>query len=904
MHSTALPQSGMEGDCLRGASKTAPKPILAKVWAGAFMLFGAMCQSYAQTNETLSAGAFVINMGVVPQTAGNGLRPYGMVYDLLKNYQVPIKWVINQSKAKDGADFTHNGVTYRGGTFIVPKEYRNSTVNARISHWQGQGVQGATTVAPITVPVYTTLLFAPKWALDKQNGRIAVNFFTNAAIPAAAYGGSSSSGWKLPAQLGSCDDLFVMPHADPRWSTHSNLYNWNLGSKGGIWLGCHAGSALEDMFNPSNPSQQTNFLTEKTGNASGSGPYFENALVLWGNHSQGTPAYSYDYSNDPTMQFMGSLDVATQNGSEQIYITKSAGWRSTTKVGVYDPDHAQRPSGAIQHRAAILAWGPGLGDSNRGLVMMEAGHDIAKASAPANIAAQRAFFNFSFIALAGKAVLPTISGIVTPVAPGTPVALSFTVPPPAVASNYTASWASSCGGTFSPSATAPNVTFTPPSSAIGSTCNISLVIADACGRETFSNTPVAVQCALTVSTTLTQLCFGGGTNGAIAMSVSGGSAPFSYAWARSGGGSGTGTGTTISGLAAGTYNVTVTSSNGCVGTFSRTLNASSQINISAAPTAAKCNGTATGSISTTVSGGSPGYTYLWNGGVTTANRSALTAGTYTLTVTDSKSCTANTSVVVSQPAALSVTPTATPANCFGTATGAISLTVAGGNAPYTYLWSDGATAQNRSNVPAGTYAVTVTDSKSCTQTAVNIQVTQPASALSLSSSQVNESCSGAGNGTITATVNGGTPPYTYNWAGTPTGDGTATITNLTSGLYALTVTDNKNCTAVLSATIVPATPLTLNVSATHPTCPPGVSPPLNNNGAIGLTVSGGVAPYTYSWTTGGGSGLMPTAEDQNSLTAGTYTVIVTDANGCTATASVVLANLNPNPTQPGIINNH
>ncbi len=79
-----------------------------------------------------------------------------------------------------------------------------------------------------------------------------------------------------------------MPHADPTWATHQNLLNWNLTCKGSIWLACHAGSALEDMFNPGAPATQTNFLAEKTGNASGGGPYFQNALVLWGAHGAGT----------------------------------------------------------------------------------------------------------------------------------------------------------------------------------------------------------------------------------------------------------------------------------------------------------------------------------------------------------------------------------------------------------------------------------------------------------------------------------------------------------------------------------------------------------------------------------------------------------------------------------------
>jgi hypothetical protein len=215
-------------------------------------------QVQAQTTRTIPTGSFVVNMGVSPQTVGNGLKPYGLVYDLVKNYNVPIYWVINPSKGKDGIDFSHNGVDYKGGPFIIPVEYRSTAVNDRITFWQSQGVVGANTVSSISVPVAETITAAPNWTLDQKNGSIAAGYFTNAGIP------SSSYNFKDPALLGSCDDIFVMPHADPTWATHANLLTWNQTFRGAIWAACHAVSALEDMFNPANPAQQTNFLSAKT----------------------------------------------------------------------------------------------------------------------------------------------------------------------------------------------------------------------------------------------------------------------------------------------------------------------------------------------------------------------------------------------------------------------------------------------------------------------------------------------------------------------------------------------------------------------------------------------------------------------------------------------------------------
>ena len=204
------------------------------------MLTG-IVRSYAQT-ETFPAGSYIINMGITPQTQANALRPYGLIYDLLKNDKIPVKWVISQSKVIDGVDFNHQGVDYRGGTFIIPASFRNASVNGKISSY---GVTGTNITSPLTVNVTYTLKSAPRWTLDDQNGKIAEGFFSQAGIPSSAYN------FKDPQSLAGCDDIFVMPHADPKWSTHSNLYNWNRTQFGAIWAGCKAVSELENMNNGS-----------------------------------------------------------------------------------------------------------------------------------------------------------------------------------------------------------------------------------------------------------------------------------------------------------------------------------------------------------------------------------------------------------------------------------------------------------------------------------------------------------------------------------------------------------------------------------------------------------------------------------------------------------------------------
>ena len=104
-----------------------------------FMLF---IQDVKAATETFTTGAFIINMGVTPQTVANGLKPYGLIYDLIKNNDVPIKWVIGAGKVKDGVDFTYNGNSYRGGTFIINAEYRTAAVNTKIATSQALSVAG------------------------------------------------------------------------------------------------------------------------------------------------------------------------------------------------------------------------------------------------------------------------------------------------------------------------------------------------------------------------------------------------------------------------------------------------------------------------------------------------------------------------------------------------------------------------------------------------------------------------------------------------------------------------------------------------------------------------------------------------------------------------------------------
>ncbi|MDT0642984.1 OmpA family protein [Zunongwangia sp. F363] len=348
--------------------------------------------------EQVAEGSFLINMGIVPQNFGNALKPYGLIYELLEKEPVEIKWVINPEKKKDGIDFVHDSVQYRGGTFVIPVSYINPQVKQRIESWIKKGVIGDFSDKNLRLPVFTTLSIAPKWTLDKQNGNIALPFFKAAGIPAEAHGGDSSAQWKSPEELGVCDDIFVMPHAEPKFSTHQNLYYWNQDFKGAIWAGCHAGSQLENLLGPVKPSEATengiiqlNFLSSGFAGASSAGliPFYE--------HRHATPPYTHRLPADPVSQYMGSCDEAHLNGSERVFYPKAINlWRPGTRKIVVDESAPDNPE-LTKGEAAVVVYGHGFDNPDNGLVMYQAAHSIY-GDKEANVAAMRAFFNWSFYA--------------------------------------------------------------------------------------------------------------------------------------------------------------------------------------------------------------------------------------------------------------------------------------------------------------------------------------------------------------------------------------------------------------------------------------------------------------------------------------------------------------------------
>ncbi|MFN0175594.1 MAG: beta strand repeat-containing protein, partial [Saprospiraceae bacterium] len=366
--------------------------------------------------------------------------------------------------------------------------------------------------------------------------------------------------------------------------------------------------------------------------------------------------------------------------------------------------------------------------------------------------------------------------------------------------------------------------------------------------------------------TKTDVTCNGAANGTITTTVTMGTPPYTYAWSDGGV-----TTQNRTGLAPGTYTVTVTDANMLTGTASIMITEPPALVLTETHVNVLCNGASTGSIDLTVTGGTGAYTYSWTGGATSQDRTGLTAGTYTVTVTDANGCTKTLSVTITQPAAIVLTETHVDVLCNGNSTGSIDLTVSGGVTPYTYSWTGGATTQDRTGLTAGTYTVTVTDANACTKT-LSVTITQP-TAIVLSTTQVNVLCNGGSTGSIDLTVSGGVTPYTYSWSNSAT---TEDLSGIAAGTYGVTVTDANACTKFTSATITQPPLIVLTETHVNVLCN-GAS-----TGSIDLTVTGGVTAYTYSWTGGA------TTQDRSGLAAGTYTVTVTDANACTKTLSATL----------------
>ena len=376
----------------------------------------------------------------------------------------------------------------------------------------------------------------------------------------------------------------------------------------------------------------------------------------------------------------------------------------------------------------------------------------------------------------------------------------------------------------------------------------------------------------------------GDVNGVVSVSGSGGTiaGDYSYQWDAAAGNANT---ATVSGSGAGSYSVTITDDNGCTDDCTATITQPTVVVATCTGDALDCNGDVNGVVSVSGSGGTVAgdYSYQWDaaaGNANTATVSGLGAGSYRVTITDDNGCADDCTATITQPTVVVATCTGDALDCNGDVNGVVSVSGSGGTVAgdYSYQWDAAAGNANTATVSglgAGSYSVTITDDNGCSDVC-SATITQPPPLTCVDSVVVNADCNAASTGSATINVSGGTPgidlPYTYLWSN---GQKNQTAVDLTAGDYLVTVTDDAGCTIVCDATVSEASELSADILAF---CVDGEAL-INLIGAA----SGGTTPYTYTWQ--GPDGFTSAEPSLSNVAQGTYTLVVTDANGCTFTTS-------------------
>lgn len=366
------------------------------------------------------------------------------------------------------------------------------------------------------------------------------------------------------------------------------------------------------------------------------------------------------------------------------------------------------------------------------------------------------------------------------------------------------------------------------------------------------------------SITLTKtnvLCAQGNTGAIAIVSPHDNATNYSFLWTNGS------TANALSSIATGDYGVVVTDkATGCHGSANVLITEPDKLTLESTQTNVACAGN-TGSITTIGKGGTGAYTYAWSSGPTTASLSSISAGTYTVTLTDANSCQVIQPFTITAPSTLAATAAAVDVSCNAGTNGKVSLSVTGGSTPYRYLWSNGATTQNIQGLTAATYTVTVTDASNCSVIVPQAVTQLPALAISESITAV--LCNSGNNGAINITASGGRTPYFYAWSN---GITTEDLTSLTAQAYVVTVTDANGCAFSKSITVTQPTALALSSPvATNVSCFGGT------NGGFTVSGSGGTSPLTYKWST---QSAFSSTSNISGLSAGSYSVTVKDANNC------------------------
>ncbi|MBT8218980.1 MAG: hypothetical protein KJP00_04115 [Bacteroidia bacterium] len=352
-----------------------------------------------------------------------------------------------------------------------------------------------------------------------------------------------------------------------------------------------------------------------------------------------------------------------------------------------------------------------------------------------------------------------------------------------------------------------------------------------------------------------------GKNGSINAEVIGGTGSYQYTW-NNGFSS-----NSIFDLSPGTYQVSVTDSLGCMMTGETQINEyiCSEINIEFLVEDVDCNGNKTGNLQSLIEGGEAPYSYNWSNGATTQDLFNQAAGSYALSLVDTKNCQVIQNVTITEPDDLLLSLEVQHESAVNNNDGKMQLIVIGGTLPYEFEWSDASKTRLVDNLSPGQYSATVTDANGCTATIAETIIPYQCPELNLDFNIQEITCYDAGNGEIEAIAGLGTAPYTFDWGDGPTSN---KIHELTPGTYAVTVTDNKGCTIDSEIKMENPEPIILLVDKTDEQKNDA------NNGSADIEISGGLAPYDILWSDNA------TGANRSDLMPGIYGISISDANGC------------------------
>jgi gliding motility-associated-like protein len=384
---------------------------------------------------------------------------------------------------------------------------------------------------------------------------------------------------------------------------------------------------------------------------------------------------------------------------------------------------------------------------------------------------------------------------------------------------------------------------------------------------------------LMTSVSVNKVLCNGGSTGSATVTVSGGTGTYNYLWMPTGS-----TDSLVNNLSAGSYSVIITDANACKDTTTTTIGEPAKLNATFISKAVLCNGGNTGSATAIVNGGTKTYTYTWipTGG-TDSVANNLSAGTYSVIVSDANTCKDTAAVTINEPAKLNATVISNSVLCKGGNTGSASVTTTGGTKAYTYIWFPaGGTDSVANHLNAGTYTVFIQDANACKDTAW-VTITEPVK-LNATSTSHSVLCNGGSTGSATVTASGGTGVYTYAWS--PTGGTDSSASSLSAGNYTVIIKDGNLCVDTTGIRITEPLPFVVTLTGSTKIC-------INQSALLHVSATGGTPSYTYLWFP-----VFSPVTDTTSVTASPsvttiYTVEVTDANNCIAPSQTVQVTVRP-----------